>query len=309
MNLRALRLFRQIVLTGSLAEASERLNISASAASRLITLLEDELDIQLFSRDRRRLELTEQGDFFYRQVFHTLDGLEELRTIAADVRRKSADQLTIVTATPVAKGLVSPTLVHLKDQGIQFRCTVNLESRFAIESKVAARSYNLGLISLPVENAIIDLDAMPFLKTRLGVLLPRSHPLAVSTELEIGQLVDAQFIALTPRQRWRDRLDQLMADVSANPNIRIETTSTSLVVDMVARGLGITVIDRVCAGLDLDPRVVFRPLVRAPWLTYAGISAKGSQTVQATKFLDAVKRTIESHCEHTPLAKDDLVVV
>ena len=69
MNLRALRLFRQIVLTGSLAEASERLNISASAASRLITLLEDELDIQLFSRDRRRLELTEQGDFFLSTSF------------------------------------------------------------------------------------------------------------------------------------------------------------------------------------------------------------------------------------------------
>ena len=50
MNLRALQLFREIVLTGSLNEAARSLNTSTSAASRLIMNLEQDLKLVLFSR-------------------------------------------------------------------------------------------------------------------------------------------------------------------------------------------------------------------------------------------------------------------
>lgn len=94
-----------------------------------------------------------------------------------------------------------------------FICTLNVESRFAIERKVAARSYNLGLISLPVENAIIDLHAIPFLRVRMGVLLPRDHPLASRTTLAASDLANEQFVGLRPRQRRRDRIDEVMGSV------------------------------------------------------------------------------------------------
>jgi DNA-binding transcriptional LysR family regulator len=292
-----------------LAQASDRLSISPPAASRLITLLEANLGITLFSRDKRRLELTAEGEAFYRQVLHTLDGIEELKSVAMDIQRRSSDSLTIVTATPVATGLVSPTLEWLGKQGRQVRCFVNLESRFAIESKVAARSFNLGLISLPVENAIIDLAVEPLLRTRLGVLLPAGHALATYQSINVQQLKDLSFITLFPRQRWRDRLDELFTAMGAMPQINVEVSSTSLVVDMVKHGIGATIIDRVCAGLDISEHVVFRPIDPPVWITYAGLFATGTNHLPAREFLRSIRSTLQEYVSTHPHTTNDIEII
>ena len=88
MNLRGLRLFRYVVATGSLSEAADRLNLSPSAASRLLTQLEGQLSLTLFSRSRRNLELTDEGALFYQQISNTLDGIDEIPLIARDIRTR-----------------------------------------------------------------------------------------------------------------------------------------------------------------------------------------------------------------------------
>lgn len=301
MNLRALHLFREIVLTGSLNDAARRLNSSNSAASRLIMNLEEELNLTLFSRNHRRLELTEDGDLFYRQIMHTLDGLDEIPTLAADIVRRTRSWLSVVTSAPVANGLVSAALAHMRREVPEFRCSVSVETRFDIESKVAARGYNLGLISLPVENSIIALDAVPLLRTRVGVILPRGHPLAELHTIPLEELANEAFVGLCIGQRWRDRANELLGRTGLNPKFWIETNATPLVVSMVRAGLGVSLIDRVCAGL-LDDRdaAVFRPLEHEHWITYASLHPQGKRLALAEKFLDALTASVELRCAADP---------
>ncbi|SDW45603.1 LysR family transcriptional regulator [Roseicitreum antarcticum] len=294
MNLRALRLFREIVLSGSLHEAAKRLNTSTSAASRLILNLEQDLCLPLFSRNHRRLELTEDGDMFYRSILHTLDGLDEIPVVAGDIARRTREWLSVVTAAPLANGLVTPALAQLQHEGCEFRCSVSVETRFDIESKVAARGYNLGLISLPVENSIIVLETVPILRARVGVVLPRAHPLAEREAIALKDIVDEPFIGLRPGQRWRDRTDELLGRTGLRPKFWIETNATPLVIGMVRAGLGVSVIDRVCAGLlpEGDP-AVFRPLVDTHWITYASLHPPGVRLQLAERFLDALAASVE----------------
>ena len=100
MNLKGLRLLRQIVLTGSLADASAALNLSSSAASRVLQQLEFELGIRLFSREKRQLSLTEEGQLFYDQIVNTLIALDEIPTVLRDIKRRTKELLSIVTAAP-----------------------------------------------------------------------------------------------------------------------------------------------------------------------------------------------------------------
>jgi len=288
LNLRSLRIFRRVVTTGSLAQASKELNISVSAASRLLSLLESELKLSLFSRARRRLELTEEGDRFYRQTEHILRGLDELAAVSHDIRRQSSDRLSLVTAAPLAMGLISPTLAAMRAAGLDFECMVNVETRFDIESKVAARAYNFGIISLPIENAIVDLAVEPFLEARLSVLMPADHPLAELDEIAQEALVHASFAALTKGQRWRDRLDVVFEAMGLAPRIAIETTSTPVVKHLVREGLGIALVDRVCGRLIDGERLAMRPLVPERWITYATIHPKGPRQVLAERFVEAM---------------------
>ncbi|WP_162901363.1 LysR family transcriptional regulator [Breoghania sp. L-A4] len=309
MNLRALQLFRQIVLAGTLSAASERLNMSTSAASRLLSQLERDIGLALFSRGRRRLELTEQGEQFYRQIANTLIGIDEIPRVSQDIRQRPKQWLSVVTAAPLANGLAVAGLAWLKAHTPGFHCTVHVESRFEIESKVAARGYNLGLISLPVENAIIDLQIIPFLRSRLCVLMPDTHALTGKDEVTIQDLAGQDFATLEPGQRWRARLDEILGAAGHAITAPFETSSTLVTIEMVRAALGITLIDRVCAPPLLGEGLVLRPLQGEHWITYAILHPPGPRAPLAERFLDAMCDAIEELRTREPQARQLLQLI
>jgi len=309
LNLRSLRIFRRIVTTGSLAQASEQLNISVSAASRLITLLEAELKLPLFSRAKRRLELTEEGDRFYRQTEHILRGLDELAALSEDIKRQNTERLSLVSAAPLAMGLISPTLSTMRAAGLDFECIINVETRFDIESKVAARAYNFGVISLPIENAIIELSIEPFLEARMAVMMPADHPLARHREITLNQLIDQPFVALTKGQRWRDRLEEVFAGTGVAPRINLETTSTPVVKQLVREGHGLTIVDRICGRIMAGEPLVLRPLAREQWITYASIHPRGPRQSLAEAFVDAMCAFVENERARDPEIADTVRLI
>ncbi|MBO0344387.1 LysR family transcriptional regulator [Roseibium sp. CAU 1637] len=300
MNLRGLQIFRDIVLTGTLADAAERSNLSTSAASRLVGQLETQLGLTLFSRARRTLALTEEGTLFYRQISSTLDALKEIPQIAREVATRGSRTLSIVAATPIANQLVVPTLAKLKATTPECDFSVGVESRFAIESKVAAGGYDLGLISLPVENVIVPLDIVPLIRARLCVFMPADHPLARQASVTLEQLASEVFVTLAAGQRWRDRLDALLGAVGYRPIISHQTGSTVVTLEMARHGIGITISDAVFSPPQQSSAMALLPIEGDHWITYAAIHARGQRPPHAEPFLDALSEHIERQCAANP---------
>ena len=78
MKLQALRLFLRIMELGSLAAAAKSLNMSQSAASRLLSGLEHGTGLRLFHRDRMRLVPTTEGTSFFAEVRRVLVAIDDL---------------------------------------------------------------------------------------------------------------------------------------------------------------------------------------------------------------------------------------
>jgi DNA-binding transcriptional LysR family regulator len=68
MNLRRLEYFTTLAQAGNLRRASELLNVSAPALSKAMRVLEDELEVELWTRDGRRSILTDSGKALLRQA-------------------------------------------------------------------------------------------------------------------------------------------------------------------------------------------------------------------------------------------------
>jgi len=81
----------------SFTRAGEELSLSQSAVSRQIQALEASLEVALFERRHRALELTEAGRVMQRAVN---DSLERLRDAAARVRPQAAVRQVAITCTP-----------------------------------------------------------------------------------------------------------------------------------------------------------------------------------------------------------------
>ncbi|HEY8596191.1 MAG TPA: transcriptional regulator GcvA [Devosiaceae bacterium] len=75
-SLNALRTFEAVARHNSFTRAAEELNVTQSAASRLVRSLEDYLQVALFTRQSRRIDLTEQGRFYNELVRDSLDLIE-----------------------------------------------------------------------------------------------------------------------------------------------------------------------------------------------------------------------------------------
>lgn len=75
-SLNALRTFEAVARHNSFTRAAEELNVTQSAASRLVRSLEEYLQVPLFTRQSRRIELTDQGRFYNELVRDSLDLIE-----------------------------------------------------------------------------------------------------------------------------------------------------------------------------------------------------------------------------------------
>jgi DNA-binding transcriptional LysR family regulator len=92
LDVRRLRLLRELKIRGTLAEVAEALQYSPSSVSQQLALLEKEVGVELLRKTGRRVQLTPQAEVL---VAHTAQLLETLEQAEADL----AASLTTVTGT------------------------------------------------------------------------------------------------------------------------------------------------------------------------------------------------------------------
>jgi DNA-binding transcriptional LysR family regulator len=92
LDVRRLRLLRELKIRGTLAEVAEALQYSPSSVSQQLALLEKEAGVVLLRKTGRRVQLTPQAEVL---VAHTAQLLETLEQAEADL----AASLTTVTGT------------------------------------------------------------------------------------------------------------------------------------------------------------------------------------------------------------------
>lgn len=94
MDLLQLKYVVAIAESDSVTQAAERLHVSQSALSLSYKRLQEELGVQLFRRQGRRLVLTDAGTFFYRNASLILGQLDKLAYDMSTIRGSVASSIT-----------------------------------------------------------------------------------------------------------------------------------------------------------------------------------------------------------------------
>jgi len=95
IDLVQLRTFIAVAEEQHLTRAAERLHISVSAASSHVRGIEDSLDMQLFVRANRSLELTKAGQMLLRKAKALLGEEAEFTSFARELRGKTEGHLVV----------------------------------------------------------------------------------------------------------------------------------------------------------------------------------------------------------------------
>ncbi|MBB5498666.1 LysR family transcriptional regulator [Paraburkholderia sp. MM5384-R2] len=109
-ELRPLWIFLQVARHGSLSSAAQALTLSPAALSKSVSRLEARLEVQLFTRTTRSLQLTDEG----RRLFEQLDNsFSDIQTALHGLRLKQGDvsgSVRLSTVTGFGRARVLPIL-------------------------------------------------------------------------------------------------------------------------------------------------------------------------------------------------------
>lgn len=112
-SLNAMRTFEAAARLLSFTEAANELCVTQAAVSRQVRLLEEELDVKLFRRMTRAIELTEEGTLLYLPVHDALDQME--RAAARIWSRSGGGLLTISVLPTFSVKWLMPRLLHFSE--------------------------------------------------------------------------------------------------------------------------------------------------------------------------------------------------
>lgn len=263
MELRHLRYFVAVADELSFTRAAARLRLAQPSLTRQIKNLEAELRVQLFSRDRRRITLTDQGLFFLERTRRLL---AQSALDVQDVRRQgptgsSGDALNIGYAADLHYDLLPAALSAFRriwpDVALNLFDLTVAEQIWAFERDEIDLSF-VREVKLPIK---AGLQHTPIHDSAVMVVLPEGHASAQGPPVRLAELEATPFVVFS-EERYpgtRDWMNRVCQGAGFTPTIAHEVDRAPTMINCVALELGVALMPEACRKLPHEG-AVFSPL-------------------------------------------------
>src|SRR5438128_1985081 len=267
MELRHLRYFQAVAEELSFSRAAKRLHVAQPALSRAIKQLEDGLGAAVLERTRHHVRMTPAGAVLLRETALVLQQLDEA---ARRVRRTAAGE-----EGELRLGYIGPpTQPFLGSLLRQYRKHYPLVS-IHLEERTPERVWEMvakGRLSAALTRPVLVSEAMG-LRTvilqeeRLGIVVPRDHPLAKAAAVSWGSLAREPLIVLARREGMslHDAVIAGCRQAGVTPRFAHTPSLIGTVMSYVEAGAGIGVVtESVVTPSPALAFVLLKPIQRVP---------------------------------------------
>jgi DNA-binding transcriptional LysR family regulator len=256
MNLRQIEALRAVIETGTASRAAERLSISQPAVSKLINNLEHATGLTLFDRRRGRLSPTPEALLLFEEVERVFQGIVRLDRFAEEIRHLEHGSLRVGVMPALSTGFVQDIVASLVAAQPLLRITIHARSTPKVVEWVVGGQLDLGLSSHEVDHP--ELDQLPLCRQRYACIMPRGHPLATKRVIELEDFEKRNFISLGADSPVRRAIDRMFDAAGVRRTLRLSASMATTVCAMVARGLGLALVDPLYIG-EFAQRLETRP--------------------------------------------------
>jgi DNA-binding transcriptional LysR family regulator len=251
--------FDEVVRSGSIRRASERLNISPSAIDRHILLMEETLGVQLFERMPQGLRLTAAGEVLITHVRRWRRELRHARAQIDDLRGLRRGEVTIALVEGVSEFLAS-ALVEFRTQYPGIDHSVQVTGAQGVVDLILEGRAELGLTFNPPTVQTVRVERT--IVYQLGAVVPPGHPLAGRAEVSFPECVDHGLVIPDESISLRAVLDTMWArTIGGRVRGAITANGIGLLKVLVRRGAGVGMLTPIDIGGELEAgELVFVPL-------------------------------------------------
>jgi DNA-binding transcriptional LysR family regulator len=302
MELRHLRYFIAVAEEKHMTRAAEKLGIQQPPLSMQIRALEKELDVQLFRRQPRGMELTDAGAAFLDRARQILDQVEwAVATTRRTARGEEGRVVVGFTSSAPFHPFVPRVLRAFREVAPLVSLVLEESGSSELVQGLHNEDIDAAFIRSPVAD-VVGLTVRPLLEEKMLVALPTGHVFARrssfsrSVLLPLAELAKETFI-LYKRPGGPGLYDTIIAacrSAGFSPRVGQEAPRIISTLNLVAAGLGVSVVPASLQRLQMDG-IVYRKLEDMPQLTAPLILAcrRGENAAAVQRFIDLVRSTAE----------------
>ncbi len=240
INFRQLEVFRAVAEHRSFTRASHVLLISQSTVSQHIRELEEALHVRLFERNRRYVALSAAGESLVDHARRVFRMLEEAEAATKAVGDPFSGKFSFGCASTTLLYQLPPVIAEYTRKYPNVELNITGGSVQDVAAGLWAGELDLALVVLPLTAP--GLSKLVLFEESFVVVLPAKHPLAKTGRMTAQDLSAERFILHRHGQNTRKLIERFFFKRKIAPRVVIELAETEVIKEMVACGLGISIL-------------------------------------------------------------------
>lgn len=248
MELRHLDVLVAIAETGSFTAAADRLHTVQSNVSEQLRQLERDLGVPLLVRSRRGAVPTEFGEVVLERARRIRAEIDALLADVSVLRGLEGGHSSIGVVGTASKWLVPALLADLEERarGVRLRVTEGASERLVQE--VASAELAMAVVTEPVPDPRLDVEHLHE-EALVGVV--RRGVRFEHEPVPLAELAGRPLILPPLGNPLRDEIEEAASAQDITLDVRIEVEGVRLINDLVAAGLGVSILPQTAAPLDV----------------------------------------------------------
>jgi LysR family cys regulon transcriptional activator len=233
----------------NLSRAAKKLHTSQPGISKQIQLLEEELGVEIFIRNGKRMaSITPPGQTIVEIAKKILIEENNLRCVGQEFTDKDVGSLTVATTHTQARYALPPTIRQFTTRYPKIKLTIRQGNPTQISKLVTSGEADIAIATEAIE-FFHELVMLPCYQWNRCIITPPEHPLLSLREISLEAIVKYPIITYDFAFTGRSKINQAFEARGLVPNVVLTALDADVIKTYVELGLGIGIV----AQMAFDP--------------------------------------------------------
>lgn len=257
MKLHQLRYLNEVVKQGlNISLAAESLFTSQPGVSKQIQLLEEELGLQIFQRNGKRLiGVTEPGARIVAMAAKVILDVENIKRVGDDFSQDESGAFTIATTHTQARYKLPEAVKMFMESFPNVKLHIHQGNPSQVTEQVSQGEADIGIAT-----EAISLDSsllcLPCYEWNRCVVVPHNHPLLAEAELTLATLARYPLITYDFAFTGSTLVSKVFAQAGLAPNVVLTAIDADVIKTYVTLGLGVGLVANMAYDETRDANLV-----------------------------------------------------
>ncbi len=254
MNIQQLRYIREVVRCGmNISVAANTLHTAQPGISHQIRLLEEELNVQIFERNGKRLiGLTQPGRSVLATAERILREVEEIRQIGYEFSREATGTLAIATTHTQARYALPGIICRFNETYPDIRLHVQQGNPDQIAQWVAGGVADIAIATEGMSK-YEELAVLSCYEWDHCLISPPGLPILEEKPLTLKAIAEYPIVTYDISFAGRAKINDAFENAGLRPNVVFSAIDSDVIKTYVELGLGIGLIAKMAFNPKRDP--------------------------------------------------------